>query len=119
MATLAPKNDMSMKWTPIPLKELDDLIDTHYWCMEPEEREFWSQVKVAPVKCQLDPWGRHGGGFFIVGILGARVIWYNDIEEGFNISQYSNFGVIDEYLCEQLELHYVIKRLRDEIKQKC
>lgn len=110
---------MSMKWTPIPLKELNDLIDTHYWCMEPEERELWNRVKIAPIKWRLDPWGRHGGGFFVVGILGARVIWYNDIEEGFNISQYSDFGVIDEYLCEQLELHFVIRRLRYEIKQKC
>lgn len=59
----------------------------------------------------LHPWGDEGGGFWIVALLGSRVIWFNDIEDGFNISTWSTQGSIDEYYCNQDELELSLQRL--------
>ncbi|MEO1675926.1 MAG: hypothetical protein AAFR72_10960, partial [Pseudomonadota bacterium] len=51
-------------------------------------------------------------GFWVVGIIGQTVLWYNDIEEGFNHSKYSNFGTIDDYWCDQNNFEYALKFLK-------
>jgi len=51
-----------------------------------------------------------------VGIIGRSVIWYNDIEDGFNISKYATYGRIDEYWCNQDELLITVKRLDHMIR---
>lgn len=35
-------------------------------------------------------------------------LWFNDIEDGFNRSKYSDFGKIDEYWCNQDRLEIAI-----------
>ena len=44
----------------------------------------------------------------MVGISGNRVIWYNDIEDGFNISNYKEYGQILNYTCDQYKLNEVV-----------
>lgn len=48
--------------------------------------------------------------------FGAEVIYYNDIEDGFNISEYEAYGQIKEYWCNQDELDWVIIKLYERIK---
>ena len=104
------------KWTPISEVELLEEIqkteiDLHgkYW-------NFWQLVKIEPKKWQEPQFGNEGGGFWVVGLCGNKVIWYNDIEEGFNISDYKEYGLISEYHCSQDELRWVVLRLFDLIK---
>jgi len=87
-----------------------DLIDTHYWCMSDAEREFWKLVKVSPQIWKGSPSGKNYYSFWAVAIFGNKVIWYNHIEEGFELSEYSTLGEIDNYQATQAELHNVIKR---------
>lgn len=47
----------------------------------------------------------------MVALIGNTVVWYNDIEEGFNRSRYSRYGSIDEYWCNQDELELAIEAL--------
>lgn len=47
----------------------------------------------------------------MVGLIGRRVIYYNDIEEGFNISEYSTYGTIDDYYCNQDDLNVAVLSL--------
>ena len=61
-------------------------------------------------------YGDDGGGFWVVGLIGKKVIWFNDIEEGFNISNYSIHGQIDDYNCNQDKLDWVIQRLYHSIE---
>jgi len=42
--------------------------------------------------------------------MGQRIIWFNDIEHGFNISHYDQYGSIEEYGSEQIELHHLLNR---------
>jgi hypothetical protein len=54
-----------------------------------------------------------GGGFWVVAVYRDRVLWYNDVEEGFNVSQYQLSGVIpaSEYWCNQDPLCWAIPKL--------
>ncbi|AXR70199.1 hypothetical protein DPV73_18930 [Leptospira mayottensis] len=69
-----------------------------------ELSNFWNLIQVYPTKWKEKSYGQAGGGFWVVAIIGERVIWFNDIEYGFNISRYSEYELIDEYWCNQDEL---------------
>jgi len=44
------------------------------------------------------------------------VIWYNDIEEGFNRSTYSKFGDIGEYFCNHDELELTMQYVANSLE---
>ena len=101
-------------WTPITLTELNKLI-------KPEEfdssvTQLWELIKIEPEKWQETEYGNEGEGFWAVAIFGKNVIWYNDIEEGFNISSYTVYGKIDYYYCNQDELKHVLINLHNHKK---
>jgi hypothetical protein len=48
---------------------------------------------------------------------GRTVIWYNDIEEGFNRSRYTAYGSIDDYWCNQDELELTVQYLMSALEQ--
>ncbi len=73
--------------------------------------DFWNSVRITPVKWEEDEYGQEGSGFWAVAIFNSHVIWYNDIEEGFNYSSYTSYGKIDEYKCEQDELHICLNKI--------
>lgn len=79
---------------------------------------FWNLIKIAPRKWQEKEYGNEGGGFWAVAILGNVVVFYNDIEEGFNLSSYNTYGHISEYWCEQSELDWTVKLLYRRMKEK-
>jgi len=58
-------------------------------------------MRITPEKWQCSPWGDAGGGFWVVGELDGAVVWYNDIEDGFNVSPCTVRGIIDQYACNQ------------------
>ena len=98
-------------WSPISLQALNDLIREAEAAMSPAERRLWECLRIQPAKWREATYGDEGGGFWAVGILGGSVLWYNDIEDGFNVSRYSIYGESAEYLCSQDELHHCISRL--------
>jgi hypothetical protein len=104
-----------MEWEPISESDLWDLINRDLDKMTIAQRRLWDRIQVSPQKWQLHPWGDCGGGFWIVGILGSTVVWYNDIEDGFNRSHYSQHGIIRDYWCNQDELRWTIQMLLNEI----
>ncbi len=60
--------------------------------------------------------GNIGGGFWIVAIIGQQVIWYNDIENGFNQGLFESFGRIKDYWCDTLRLHQCVYRVYAEFR---
>lgn len=71
----------------------------------------WDWIRIEPEKWTCRPWGDAGGGFWAVAIEGSNVLWFNDIEEGFNWSQFTVPGVIGEYWCDQDELEHALQQL--------
>ena len=107
---------MQSTWKPIPLSELyDDILETEK-DLRGELSNFWELIQIFPEKWEENEYGKEGGGFWVVAICGKRIIWYNDIEEGFNISNYNTYGKFDDYHCNQDELEWCIVRLFDLIK---
>ncbi len=108
-------------WSPVTKNIIEKNIE---WCndilsLRPDCLRFWEYIRIPPEKWIEQTVGNDGGGFWVVAILGKRVIYYNDIEEGFNLSPFTKYGEINEYRPGQLELHEMIESLYKEIiKQK-
>ena len=103
----------TMNWEPISLLELNTEIQKTEIELKGELWIFWQLIKIEPIKWSEPEFGTEGEGFWVVAICGKRVIWYNDIEEGFNISDYKTFGQIAEYYCNQDQLNWAVTRLFD------
>jgi hypothetical protein len=83
--------------------------------LQEDSLKFWEYIKIKPEKWAEKQMGEQGGGFWVVALLGKKIMYYNDIEEGFNLSAYTRYGEIDEYLPGQMELHEMINSLYSEI----
>ena len=106
----------AMDWEPITREALQLEIDRGVAQMSSAQRRLWDAIGIVPKKWELHPWGDKGAGFWVVALIGQTVIWYNDIEDGFNRSYYSDFGVIDEYWCNQDELQWTIGHVLAELE---
>src|SRR6185437_11832399 len=105
-----------MTWCPIDLEALQRSIRLSEQAMDPAAIRLWRFIRIVPIKWQQHPWGDEGGGFWVVGIFGNCVLWYNDIEDGFNVSRYTHCGTISEYLCNQDELHRAISLIQHTLE---
>lgn len=100
-----------MDWKPISEEEIRSLIDSACVRMNAEQRRVWEKIRVDPVKWSQDPWGNEGKGFWVVALIGQHVVWYNDIEDGFNLSAYESHGTIEEYWCNQDQLEWAVQNI--------
>jgi hypothetical protein len=104
-----------MNWQPISEEQILELINSARSRMNPLERRFWDAIAIQSEKWQQSPYGTMGNGFWAVAIIGKIVVWFNDIEDGFNRSTYSQYGTIpeDEYWCNQDDLELQVKQIMD------
>ena len=105
-----------IKWEPISEKALLKRISQGYAAMPEASRRLWNSIRIPPEKWQQHPYGDPGGGFWAVTLVGRTVIWYNDVENGFNRSVYSEYGVIDDYWCNDDELNITIGYLASALE---
>jgi hypothetical protein len=103
-------------WTPITIEEVYDKIHTTEKELNGDLLNFWELIKIYPEKWVEETHGKEGNGFWVVGLVGRKVIYYNDVEEGFNVSDYKTYGAIDNYFCNQDELAQTISLLFELIK---
>lgn len=95
--------------------EIWDEINSAWKRMSLSQRRLWEVIRIIPEKWIQNPWGNEGNGFWVVGLIGNSVVWYNDIEHGFNKSKFTNYGEINEYWCNQDELEWTIQHIINEI----
>lgn len=100
-----------MNWLPITLQELLTDIGTNEKLMNAKAAELWSKISIAPEKWEEVEMGEEGEGFYVVAIIEDWIIWYNDIEDGYNLSQFKEYGHIPEYQVEQYDLIHIINRI--------
>ncbi len=105
-----------MSWSPLEESSLWDKLNAAEGRMNPEQARFWEVVRISPQKWKQTPFGEVGGGFWVVAVLGSLVVWYNDIEEGFNYSKYISFGEIAEYWCNQDDLEHALQELLNYVQ---
>lgn len=99
-----------MTWQPMDLSELQEMIQRDLAACSDEERTFFTRVAIQPEKWSQSPYGDHDGGFWAVAVKGSLVLWYNEIELGFNVSRFTTWGTIpdDEYWCNQDPLQWAL-----------
>lgn len=85
--------------------------------MSQVQQRLWEAVRIEPERWQQHPFGDQGEGFWVVALVGRTVIWYNDLEEGFNRSRYSTYGTIDDYWCNQDELELTVQYLMSALER--
>lgn len=100
-----------MDWEPISETGLWDEIIRAEGRMSPQVLRLWQAIKIPPEKWAEQTYGTVGGGFWVVAVIGSRVIWFNDIEDGFNCSSYVVVGKLSEYLCNQDELEIAVQNV--------
>lgn len=105
------KNISGQDWQPIDLDALLERIAQGVARMSIPELRLWEAIKIEPTKWIQHPFGNMGDGFWVIAIIGSTVIWYNDIEDGFNRSSYTHVGQIDDYWCNQDELEITLRYL--------
>lgn len=105
-----------MGWEPISEAEIWDEINQAAGRMTVPQERFWEAIRILPEKWAQDPYGNLGGGFWAVAVLGRIVVWFNDIEDGFNFSRYSAHGTIGQYFANQDELERVIEELMEIVR---
>jgi len=105
-----------MIWTPISRDELEAILASEFDTCSADQQALFKELACPPVKWRQSPWGDLGGGFWVVAIRQGRVLWYNDIEHGFNVSRFTVPGTIpeNEYWCNQDELRWALPRLVGE-----
>jgi hypothetical protein len=106
-----------IEWEPITEAALQARVAQGEARMNPSQRRLWEAVRIDPEKWQQHPYGDLGGGFWVVALVGRTVIWFNDIEDGFNRSRYSVYGTIDDYYSNQDELELTVQFLMNALKQ--
>ena len=77
----------------------------------------WDAIRIEPEKWAQHPYGEQGKGFWVVGLIGRTVLWYNDIEEGFNRSEFAVHGTIKDYWCNQDELEVTVQYVLNALQQ--
>jgi hypothetical protein len=103
-----------MTWKPATLAEIEQLIHGDLADCSPDLIAYFARVRIAPGKWQQHRFGDEGGGFWAVAIDANRVLWWNDIEEGWNVSTFSTRGRIpdDEYWCNEDPLKWALPFLQ-------
>ena len=102
-------------WEPISEAALLDRISRGYARMPQSHQRLWDSVRINPEKWEQHPYGDAGGGFWVVALIGRTVIWYNDLEDGFNRSLYCQYGFIDDYWCNHDDLDVTMQYLANAL----
>jgi len=106
-----------IEWKPISEVALRERVAQGEARMNVAQQRLWQAIRIEPERWQQQPYGDAGGGFWVIAIVGRTVIWYNDIEDGFNRSRYSKYGTIDDYWCNQDELELTVQYLMSAVEQ--
>lgn len=97
------------KWIALSKKDLVQELFLAEFNIDNEQLKFWNKIKIEP-----EIWSCNDvieENFWIVAKTNKHIIWYNDIEEGFNISKYKIEGIIISYNNSKQELHLALKQL--------
>jgi len=113
-ANLRRRTRTAMTWRPLTIEELREIVAHDLRHCSDELCAYFVSVGFEPAKWQQFPFGDEGNGFWAVASDQGRVLWYNDIEDGFNVSTFTDWGTIpsDEYWCNQHELKEGLLALR-------
>ncbi len=96
------------EWKPISLEDLSRHIELQEFLITKQEKAFWQFIRIKPEKWVDKSYTHEVVEFFVVGIFGHRVVYYNDIEEGFNVCEFEKYGKFNGGGANQNHFHEYI-----------
>jgi hypothetical protein len=106
-----------MSYEPATRAEIAAMIADALAGRDEETFVLWQRVRIEPAKWRCSPEGDERGGFWALAIDGDRVLWLNDIDDGFNWSRFSERGTIDEYLFGEYTTYASLREMLDELRR--
>ena len=98
-------------WQPISESELKALLDRELNNCSAEQQAKFTQYRVSPYKVPIHRLGSLEQ-VFVVAELPTGVVYYEDVEEGFEFDRLGPDGAITTQGCNQYELRHVLTRLK-------
>lgn len=90
-------------------QELNELILDAEQMMIASEMKLWECMKIPPERWKEKKCHNDRTGFWVVAIIGRSVVYFNDIESGFVSSGYTEYGVIDSYVTNEVNLTDLVR----------
>jgi len=97
-------------WQPISAEELEALVARQLSDCSPDIQQLYERFKVVPYRAKIDRLGTTETAF-VVAKSGNIALYYEDVEDGFNISELRPDGAISIRACEQWELSHALLHL--------
>ena len=104
-------------WQPITVSELEKLVARQLFVCSPENQEFFKTIRVPFYQVPIHRLGVIEK-VFVVAVLPSGVVYYEDVEDGFEIQELSKDGEILNQGCNQLELSHVLSQIRSNLSFK-
>jgi hypothetical protein len=96
-------------WRPITAQELQSFIDEQLPECTDAQREIFERYRVPLRPAPLERYGKLES-VLIVAQRGNEVMYYEDVDEGFNFSPLETDGRIAQHWCNQDELKHALIR---------
>lgn len=97
-------------WQAITETELRELVERELKRCTPEQQSLFAQYRVPPYKVPIHRFGKLEE-VFVVAALPTGLIYYEDVEEGFELDSLGTDGAIPKQGCNQYELRHVLSQL--------
>ena len=95
------------EWHPIEKEELEEIIREDLALCKPEQRAVFEKYRVPLRRAPIERYGKLEY-VFIVAQRGDEVMYFEDVEEGFNFSPVDSEGKILQHWCNQDELTFAL-----------
>lgn len=96
-------------WEPISMEELLALMKAQSSECPADQLERFQAFRLEPYKVGIERFGTIEQ-VYVVARKGDEVVWFDDVEEGFEISVLGPDGNLPPGFAGQFELHHVINR---------
>ena len=96
-----------------PLSEarLYDILLKEEAELRPKADRMWALVRIEPERWRAPTYGSGTMEFWVFGVIGRRVLWYDEIESELAMSTYESYGQIGETRFATTELSTYMEQL--------
>ena len=100
-----------MDWRPASIEDVQQIVAKDLAACDAEQRATFAKYAVEPYIAPITRYGKNET-VVVVARKGNEAIYYEDVEEGFNVSPVTEDGRIAEHWCNQDELGFALSRWR-------
>jgi len=95
------------EWKPATIEEVNQIVARDLERCDAEQLAVFEKYRVTPFLASIERYGR-ADSVVVVARNHDRVIYYEDVEEGFNVAPISHDGRVLEHWCNQDYLGYAL-----------